>query len=67
MVQLTDKQKEVMLQLGSSSCLEMVPQDTLDELFQMGLLYKRSDGSIYFTDEGDKVYDQLEGKNRSER
>ncbi|MDT8303442.1 MAG: hypothetical protein RQ760_18325 [Sedimentisphaerales bacterium] len=66
MVKLTDKQKEAMLQLGSSSCVEIVPQDVLDELFRLRLLYKRSDGSIYFTNEGDKLYDQLAGKNRSD-
>lgn len=59
MIQLTDKQKEVLLKLGGSSSLEMVPSDVWDELLALGLIYKRSDGRFDLTDAGEQIYNQL--------
>ena len=59
MIQLTDKQKEAILKLGRSSENEVVPLDVLDELLNLGLIYKRSDGNFDSTDAGEQIYDQL--------
>jgi hypothetical protein len=59
MIQLTDKQKEAILKLGRSSEIESIPLDVLDELFNLGLIYRRSDGNFDSTDAGEQIYDQL--------
>ena len=59
MIQLTDNQKEAILKLGRSSEHEDVPLDVLDELLNLGLIYRRSDGNFDSTDAGEQIYDQL--------
>jgi len=51
--------KEAILKLGRSSEIEIIPLDVLDELFNLGLIYKRSDGNVDFTEVGERIYDQL--------
>jgi hypothetical protein len=59
MIQLTDEQKEVILKFGRSSEIEVVHLDVLDELLKLGLIYKRSDEKLDFTEAGEQIYDQL--------
>ena len=59
MIQLTDKQKEAILKLGRSSEIEVIPLYVLDELLNLGLIYKRSDRNIDLTEAGEQIYDQL--------
>lgn len=59
MINLTDKQKEAILKLGSSSENEDVHLDILGELLNLGLLYRRSDGNFDFTEVGEQIHDQL--------
>jgi len=60
MVKLTDEQRKVMFQLGrKDSVFESVPNHVVDQLVQMGLLYYRSKKNICFTDEGERIYQQL--------
>jgi len=60
MVELTDEQRKVMFQLGrTDSVLESVPRHVVDQLVQMGLSYYRSKKNICFTDEGERIYQQL--------
>jgi len=59
MIQLTDKQKEAILKLGRSSEIEVISLDVLDELLNLGLIYRRSDGNFDSTDAGEQIYDQL--------
>lgn len=63
MIELTDEQKKVMLQLGrTDSVLEAVPHPIIEELINLGLLYWRSEDNIYFTIEGERVLSRLEEK-----
>jgi len=60
MVELTDEQRKVMFQLGrTDSVFDSVPEHVIDQLVQMGLLYYRSKKNICFTDEGERIYQQL--------
>ena len=60
MVELTDEQRKVMFQLGrTDSVFESVPRHVVEQLVQMGLLYYRSKRNICFTDEGQRIYQQL--------
>jgi hypothetical protein len=63
MIELSDKQRVVLLQLGDTKSVhEVVPIAILHELVQLGLVYKRnSDGNLDFTDLGEVVHDQLVG------
>lgn len=64
MVELSDKQREVMFQLGDTESVhEVVPMELLQQLIQLGLLHHRSsDGNLDFTDLGEEVYDKLVGE-----
>ncbi len=59
MIQLTDKQKEALLKLGKSSEIEDIPPEVWNELLNLGLIYRRSDGNFDSTDDGEQIYDQL--------
>ena len=60
MVELTDEQRKVMFQLGrADSVFESVSRHVVEQLVQMGLLYYRSKRNICFTDEGQRIYQQL--------
>jgi hypothetical protein len=59
MIQLTDKQKEAILKLGRFSEIEAIPLDVLNELLNLGLIYRRSDGNFDSTDAGERIYNQL--------
>ena len=60
MVELTDEQKKVIFQLGrTDSVFESVSEHVIDQLVQMGLLYYRSKNNICFTNEGERIYQQL--------
>jgi predicted transcriptional regulator len=60
MVELTDEQRKVMFQLGrTDSVFESVSRHVVEQLVQMGLLYYRSKRNICFTDEGQRIYQQL--------
>jgi len=63
MIQLTGEQCKVMLQLGDTeSILEAVPIEALNQLIQLGLLYKRLDGNYDFTETGEAVHKDLAAK-----
>ena len=64
MIKLTDQQKEAILKFGRSSEFEIVPMDVLEELFNLGLIYKRSDEKLDFTEAGEQLYDQLTKQKR---
>jgi len=59
MIQLTDKQKEAILKLGKSSEIEDISPDVWNELLNLGLIYRRSDGNFDSTEAGEQIYDQL--------
>lgn len=59
MIQLTDKQKEFLLELGGPTSFEIIPSDVWDELISLGLIYKRSDGKFDLTEAGERTYDRL--------
>ncbi len=60
---LTEDQKKVMLQLGDTESVhEVVPADVLQQLIELGLVYKRNDGHLDFTDSGEAVYESLTKK-----
>ncbi|MFZ0034662.1 MAG: hypothetical protein WAK60_06720 [Sedimentisphaerales bacterium] len=62
MLRLTDKQKEGLLKLGRTSEVVTLSLDVLNELIELGLVYKRSDGKFDFTEDGEREYDQLNKK-----
>lgn len=63
MIQLTGEQRKVMVQLGDTkSLLEAVPIEVFDQLIQLGLVYKRSDGNYDFTETGETVHKDLTGR-----
>lgn len=63
MIQVTGEQRKVMLQLGDTkSVLEAVPIEVLNQLIQLGLLYKRLDGNYDFTETGEAVHKDLAAK-----
>lgn len=60
MTNLTDEQRRAILQIGDpESVFEKIPSDILDELVALGLLYRRSDKNLDFTDLGNDIYDSL--------
>jgi predicted transcriptional regulator len=60
MVELTGEQRKVIFQLGrTDSVFESVSEHIIKQLVQMGLLYYRSENNICFTDEGERIYQQL--------
>ena len=63
MIELTERQKEALIKLESSSSLEMVASDVWNELIALRLIHRRSDGNYDLTQIGEKVYDELMGKN----
>lgn len=57
---ITDEQREAMLQLGDTeSTMEMIPQEVIDELIAINLVYKRGPKHIDFTDAGELLYEKL--------
>lgn len=59
----TDVQKELLLCLGGPVEDDRpISVEVLDELVQLGLLYKRDDGAWDLTDEGEAEYDRLSGR-----
>jgi hypothetical protein len=57
---LTDAQKKAMLQLGDpTSEHEILQEEVVRELIALGLVYESGENAIDFTDEGERVYDQL--------
>ena len=62
-MKLTEEQKKVILRLGDTHGeMAVIPETVLAELVDFGLVSKRPDGAIDFTDEGGEVYDELAGK-----
>lgn len=59
MIQLTDKQKEILLKLGGPSSLEMIQSEIWNQLLVLGLIYKRSDGKFDLTELGELTYNRL--------
>jgi hypothetical protein len=59
MIQLTDKQKEILLKLGGTPSLEMIPSDIWNQLLVLGLIYKRPDGKFDLTESGERTYNRL--------
>lgn len=57
---LTDVQITAVRDLGSKDFdPAAIPEDVLAELVQLGVVDRRTDGTIAFTDEGEKIYDTL--------
>ena len=55
---LTDVQITAVRDLGSKDFdPAAIPEDVLAELVQLGVVDRRTDGTIAFTDEGEKIYD----------
>ena len=55
---LTDVQITALRDLGSKDFdPAAIPEDVLAELVQLGVVDRRTDGTIAFTDEGEKIYD----------
>jgi len=63
MIELTERQREVLIKLGGSSSFEMVASDVWNELIALRLIHRRSDGKYDLTQIGEEVYDKLMGKN----
>jgi hypothetical protein len=53
---LTMEQKRALRQLGAISDAEVVSQEAFNELCEIGLVEKQSDGSYDFTDDGEDAY-----------
>ena len=63
MIELTNEQREVILQLGNpDSVLEAIPLEVMKELLDRGLVCKRSDGRIDFTELGEQVHESIAGE-----
>ena len=55
-MKLTDAQKDALRQLGERGrILAVIPTDVIQQLFGLGLLYKRQDGNLDCTDLGEKT------------
>jgi Mn-dependent DtxR family transcriptional regulator len=64
MIQLTNKQKEILLKLGGPTSFEMIPSDVWDELLALGLISKRSDGKYDLTENGEHTYNRLKKRDK---
>lgn len=61
--ELTADQVDAILKIGNPDAVSAAIQsDVLDELLQLGLMYKRADGPLEFTDLGDLAYRTLAPK-----
>ena len=61
---LTEAQKELLLYLGGPEDDDRaVSLEVLDELVNLGLLYKRGEGHCDLTDAGEELYERLSGRN----
>jgi hypothetical protein len=59
-MKLTDAQKEVLLYIGGpDDDGRPIPLEVQGELVQLGLVYKRDEGSWDLTEQGEEVYDEL--------
>ena len=57
---LTDEQITAVLDLGGKELdLTTIPEDVLADLVQLGIVDRRTDGTIHFTDMGKKIHDAL--------
>ncbi len=57
---LTDEQITAVLDLGSKDLdPATIPEDAFAELVRLGIVERRSDGTIDFTDLGEKIHDAL--------
>ncbi len=57
---LTDEQITAVLNLGSKDLdPAAIPEDFLADLVQLGIVDRRTDGTIDFTDLGEKIHDAL--------
>ena len=57
---LTDEQIATVLDLSSKDYdPATIPEDALAELVRLGIIDRRSDGTIDFTDAGEKIRDTL--------
>ena len=57
---LTDEQITAVLDLGSKDLdPAAIPEDAFAELVRLGIVERRSDGTIDFTDVGKKILDAL--------
>ena len=63
MIELTERQREALIKLGSSSSLEMVASDVWNELIALRLIHRHSNGKYDLTQIGEEVYDELMDKN----
>ena len=63
MQKLTAEQKKAMLQLGNpESDFEWIQAETMQQLMDLGLVYKSGEKAIDFSDDGESVYGQLTGE-----
>ncbi len=59
-LKLTDEQITTVLDLGSKDPdPAAIPEDVLADLVQLGVVDRGTDGTIDFTDEGEKIHDAL--------
>lgn len=59
MMDLTEAQKNVMLQIGDSeSDCEAIPKEVLEQLIELNLVW-RTDNRMDFTDAGEALFDEL--------
>jgi hypothetical protein len=59
MVQLTDEQQEVFLQLAAAGDDRVAPAQIIRELVDMGLLYEDDDKRLQMSAEGEDLFDSL--------
>jgi hypothetical protein len=66
MISLTEEQKNALLQLGGTTCLEMISSDVLNEFLSLRIIHKRPDGKLDLTETGEQAYKQLIKKQKRE-
>jgi len=60
---LTPQQVDAVLKIGDpNSVAEAIQADVMDELLQLGIMYRRADGPLDFTELGDHSYRTLAPK-----